>query len=115
MKVAAAPVVIGGEASTLDPKVRRSAAVAKVFLKHVPNQIASIGRAIENAEAATLKSAAHKLKGSSLAVGVPRMAQLCGQLEAGAPDPAALFNELRQVFERAQTELTAQADSKAAS
>ena len=115
MKVATAPVVVGGESSTLDPKVRRSAAVAKVFLKHVPDQVASIGRAIENADAATLRSAAHKLKGSSLAVGIPRMAQLCSQLEAGAPDPGVLFEELSQVFERAQTELTAQADSKAAS
>ncbi|HKY40880.1 MAG TPA: ATP-binding protein [Polyangiaceae bacterium] len=114
MKVAT-PVVVSGEASALDPNVRRSAAVAKVFLKHVPDQIASIGRAIANADAATLKSAAHKLKGSCLAVGIPRMAQLCGQLEAGAPDPATLFEELSQVFARAQTELAAQADSKAAS
>jgi signal transduction histidine kinase/DNA-binding NarL/FixJ family response regulator len=114
-KVPAAQAMASSEASALDPKVRRSSAVAKVFLKHVPEQIASIERAIQNADAATLKSAAHKLKGSCLAVGVPRMAELCGQLEAGAAEQAVLFEELSQVFERARSELAAQVDSKAAS
>jgi signal transduction histidine kinase/DNA-binding NarL/FixJ family response regulator/HPt (histidine-containing phosphotransfer) domain-containing protein len=115
MKVPAAQVAAKSETSPLDPNVRRSSAVAKVFLKHVPEQIASIERAIRDADAATLRSAAHKLKGSCLAVGVPRMAELCGQLEEGTAEPVALFVELSQVFARAQSELAAQLDSKAAS
>jgi CheY-like chemotaxis protein/HPt (histidine-containing phosphotransfer) domain-containing protein len=99
----------GAEPGTraLDPSVRRSPAVAKIFLKHVPEQIASIGQALEAHEQATLKAAAHKLKGSCLAVGVPRMAELCGALEDGKGDAQALFAELRIVFAQAERELSA--------
>jgi signal transduction histidine kinase/CheY-like chemotaxis protein/HPt (histidine-containing phosphotransfer) domain-containing protein len=92
----------------LDPSVRRSDAVAKIFLKHVPDQVTSIGRALEAGDEATLKTASHKLKGSCLAVGVPRMAELCAALEGGSGDPRALFAELRAVFEQSERELSAQ-------
>jgi two-component system, sensor histidine kinase len=95
----------------LDPSVKRSPAVARVFLQHVPDQIASIGRAVADSDASTLKAAAHKLKGSCLAVGIPRMAQLCAELEEGTRDPAQAFAELEAVFGRAQSELAAQAPS----
>ena len=55
-----------------------------------------------------MKAAAHKLKGSCLAVGVPRMAELCGELEEGTRDPAQAFAELEAVFARVQSELAAQ-------
>jgi signal transduction histidine kinase/DNA-binding NarL/FixJ family response regulator len=99
---AAAPV------GALDPSVRRSDAVAKIFLKHVPDQLASIGNSLQAGDTATLRAAAHKLKGSCLAVGVPRMAELCAALEDGSGDPRLTFDELCQVFGQAERELTAQ-------
>jgi HPt (histidine-containing phosphotransfer) domain-containing protein len=94
--------------------VRRSDTVARVFLKHVPEQVTAIGRAIETSDSATLKSAAHKLKGSCLAVGIPRMAELCGKLEAGEGDAAALYSELERVYASVQRELSAQLASNEA-
>jgi CheY-like chemotaxis protein len=92
---------------TLDPSVRRSSAVAKIFLKHVPDQLASIGQALDAHDAANLKAASHKLKGSCLAVGVPRMAELCAALEDGTGDAPTLFAELRLVYQQAERELSA--------
>ncbi len=102
-------------ARALDPSVRRSDAVAKIFLKHVPDQVASIGKSLETGDEATLKSASHKLKGSCLAVGVPRMAELCAALEEGNGDAQALYAELRAVFAQAERELSAQLGLKPAS
>jgi signal transduction histidine kinase/DNA-binding NarL/FixJ family response regulator len=98
--------------SALDPSLQRSPAVAKVFLKHVPGQIAAIGQALETDDLTTLKAAAHKLKGSCLAVGVPRMAELCGMLEEGHGDRPALLTELRAVFSQAERELSEQLVNK---
>jgi len=95
------------QARALDPSVRRSSAVAKIFLKHVPDQISSIGQALAANDADTLRAAAHKLKGSCLAVGVPRMAELCGALESGGGEPQALFAELRVVYAQVERELSA--------
>jgi signal transduction histidine kinase/DNA-binding NarL/FixJ family response regulator len=111
VELSEAPVVAEPQAPVLDPKVNRSPAVARVFLKHVPEQIASIARAVQVSDASALKAAAHKLKGSCLAVGIPRMAQLCGELEDGKRDPAQAFAELEAVFGRAQSELAAQLPS----
>jgi signal transduction histidine kinase/HPt (histidine-containing phosphotransfer) domain-containing protein/ActR/RegA family two-component response regulator len=112
---AVAGVSVEPVARVLDPSVRRSPAVAKIFLQHVPEQIVSIGQALETRNEAALKAASHKLKGSCLAVGVPRMAELCGALEAGQGDAAALFAELRSVFEQAERELSADLVASAAS
>ncbi len=97
-----------GQPSALDARVRRSSAVTRVFLKHVPEQLESIGRAIAGDDFGTLRAASHKLKGSCLAMGVPRMAELCGMLEEGRGERAALFAELERVFARAESELSAQ-------
>jgi CheY-like chemotaxis protein len=100
------------EASVLNPSVKRSDAVAKVFLKHVPDQLIAIGAAVRAVDATALKAAAHKLKGSCLAVGVPRMAELCAKLEEVEGDNPALFAELQAVFGKAQRELLAQLEGK---
>jgi signal transduction histidine kinase/DNA-binding NarL/FixJ family response regulator len=102
-----AEAVTEASAPVLDPSVKRSPAVARVFLKYVPDQITSIGRAVEGSDTQALKAAAHKLKGSCLAVGVPRMAELCAELEEGKRDAAQAFAELKSVFARAQSELSA--------
>jgi len=89
----------------LDPSARRSQTVGRVFLKHVPAQLESIGKAIEAVDHAALKAAAHKLKGSCLAVGVPRMAELCAELELTSGDLRIVFSQLNCEFERASDEL----------
>jgi CheY-like chemotaxis protein len=101
--------------SALDPSVRRSDAVAKIFLKHVPAQIEAIGRALATKDEASLNAAAHKLKGSCLTVGVPRMAELCAAIEQGEGDLAAFFDELKAVFALAESELSGQLGGKPAS
>jgi signal transduction histidine kinase/DNA-binding NarL/FixJ family response regulator len=106
---------VGAAGPVLDASVRRSDAVARVFLKHVPDQIVAIGKAIEAGDDATLKSAAHKLKGSCLAVGVPRMAELCAMLEEGSGEQRLSFAELRAVFAQAERELLTQLGGKSAS
>jgi CheY-like chemotaxis protein/HPt (histidine-containing phosphotransfer) domain-containing protein len=113
IKIEAAPVAAA--APVLDASVRRSDAVVNVFLKHVPDQIAAIGKALEAGDVATLTSAAHKLKGSCLVVGLPRMVELCARLEAGDSDPQVCFAELRSVFAQAERELSAQLGNKPAS
>jgi signal transduction histidine kinase/DNA-binding NarL/FixJ family response regulator/HPt (histidine-containing phosphotransfer) domain-containing protein len=116
---APSPDEVGGATATntespvLNPAVKRSAAVAKVFLKHVPEQLVAIGGAVQAGDAAVLKAAAHKLKGSCLAVGVPRMAELCAQLEdEAAADKPALFTELKAVFAQAERELSGPCSGK---
>ncbi|HXK19505.1 MAG TPA: response regulator, partial [Polyangiaceae bacterium] len=110
-----APPNAAAPAAALAAGVRRSNAVAKVFLKYVPDQLASIGKALDASDEATLKSAAHKLKGSCLAVGVPRMAELCGRLEEGSSAPKTDFAELCAVYQQAERELSARLGDKSTS
>jgi two-component system, sensor histidine kinase and response regulator len=70
------------KAEALDPHVARSPGVIRVFLRHVPDQLDSVASAISSEDTDALRAAAHKLKGSCLAVGVPHMAALCADLEA---------------------------------
>ena len=93
-------------AALVDPDVKRSESVLRIFLQDVPGQLASIGQAIAAGDAQGLKSSAHKLRGSCLAVGVPRMAELCGRLELASDQPAPLFAELQRAFALTQAELT---------
>jgi signal transduction histidine kinase/DNA-binding response OmpR family regulator len=104
--------VQSAQAPALDPSVRRSATIVRVFLKHVPEQIETIVAAVQGQDDTSLKAAAHKLKGSCLAVGVPRMAELCALLERQL-EPK-LVDELRAEFARAKLELEAVAAPKAA-
>ena len=68
--------------SLLDPTVDRSLGVVRVFLRHVPDQLASLAGTLSSNDVEGLRDAAHKLKGSCLSVGVPRMAALCARLES---------------------------------
>jgi signal transduction histidine kinase/FixJ family two-component response regulator/HPt (histidine-containing phosphotransfer) domain-containing protein len=115
IKMVAAQPVVEAELPVLDPNVKRSPAVARVFLKHVPGQLESIGAALRSSDIATLQAAAHKLKGSCLAVGIPKMAALCAALEEGTAERAGTYEELTRVFARARSELSAQATGSAAS
>jgi two-component system, sensor histidine kinase and response regulator len=65
----------------LDAGTRRSPKVVALFLEHVPVQLAAIERAVAEGDADALRQSAHKLKGSSAAIGAPRMADLCKELQ----------------------------------
>jgi signal transduction histidine kinase/DNA-binding response OmpR family regulator/HPt (histidine-containing phosphotransfer) domain-containing protein len=94
--------------AALDPTVERSPGVVRVFLRHVPDQLASLASALSSNDPEGLRAAAHKLKGSCLSVGVPRMAALCESLEAepDASDARALKVRLDAEFVRTREELT---------
>jgi two-component system, sensor histidine kinase and response regulator len=86
---------------SLDPKTRRSAKVVGLFLEHVPTQLAAIQAAVGAGDAEGLRQSAHKLKGSSAAVGAHRMADLCKRLQelgesgdvGAAPGPLSALSE----------------------
>ena len=82
-----------------------SETVLKVFLRIVPGQIAGIERAILQADSATLKQAAHKLKGGCLAVGVASMASVCAQLESHPENAGELCTQLSHEFARVSARL----------
>ena len=90
----------------LDPTVSRSQGVVRVFLRHVPDQLTSIALALEAGNPEALRAAAHKLKGSCLSVGVPRMAALCARLEEESPSEGpALKEQLDREFSRVRERL----------
>jgi signal transduction histidine kinase/CheY-like chemotaxis protein/HPt (histidine-containing phosphotransfer) domain-containing protein len=100
---------IDADDGALDPSVSRSQGVVRVFLRHVPDQLVAIASAIESGDPEALRSAAHKLKGSCLSVGVPRMAALCATLEAlpaSAGNAAELRGQLDQEFSRVRAQLS---------
>ena len=98
---------IAANDSTLDPTVDRSHGVVRVFLRHVPDQLASLASALSNDDPEALRAAAHKLKGSCLSVGVPHMAALCASLESapGAANARDLKAQLDAEFVRARAKL----------
>ena len=98
----AAPMVDPDDEGALDPTVSRSQGVVRVFLRHVPSQLAAIMSALEANDADALRTAAHKLKGSCLSVGVPRMASLAASLEASPSNPKELGELLELEFKRVE-------------
>jgi two-component system, sensor histidine kinase and response regulator len=105
--LAPAPSTASSQGS-LDPSVERSPGVVRVFLKYVPEQLASVASALSSNDLDGLRAAAHKLKGSCVSVGVPAMAALCASLEANpeAPNARALKLQLDAEFARTREELT---------
>jgi two-component system sensor histidine kinase/response regulator len=90
---------------SLDAGVRRSEGVVRVFLRHVPDQLSSISKALDSGDSDALRDAAHKLKGSCLSVGVPRMAALCASLESLPPNAHELMTGLEREFARVREHL----------
>jgi CheY-like chemotaxis protein/HPt (histidine-containing phosphotransfer) domain-containing protein len=107
----------GTRSTSPEPAVDRppSSAVAQVFLRVVPEQLALLSAAVERGELAEVRRAAHKLKGACLAVREPSMAQLCARLETQPQDGAAtcrqLRRELEDVAERMQRVVDASAEA----
>ncbi len=83
---------------SLNPNVRRSQGVVRAFLRHVPDQLVSIANAVNSGDADALRAAAHKLKGSCLSVGVPRMTELCASLESVPTNARELKDDLEREF-----------------
>jgi signal transduction histidine kinase/CheY-like chemotaxis protein/HPt (histidine-containing phosphotransfer) domain-containing protein len=82
----------------IDPQVSRSQAVVRLFLEHAPKQIERIRVAAESADSAAVREAAHLLKGSCIAFGAPKMADVCRALENDPADRHALCLELEQSY-----------------
>ncbi len=97
--------VLDTTGGSLDPGVRRSQGVVLVFLGHVPEQLSSISKALDSGDSEALRGAAHKLKGSCLSVGVPRMAALCASLESSPANPRELMADLEREFDRVREHL----------
>jgi signal transduction histidine kinase/CheY-like chemotaxis protein/HPt (histidine-containing phosphotransfer) domain-containing protein len=98
----------------LDPTVQRSQGVVRVFLRHVPEQLAAITQAIAAGNAEALRLAAHKLKGSCLSVGVPRMAALSATLESEPRNASELAAQLELEFAKVRERLNDAAERKIA-
>jgi HPt (histidine-containing phosphotransfer) domain-containing protein len=80
--------------SPLDPGVRRSLTVVKLFRKMVPDQLEGLLEAISSGDSMEVKQAAHKLKGGCLALGAKKMGALCASLEPNPDNARAIFKEL---------------------
>ncbi len=98
----------------LDPSVQRSQGVVRVFLRHVPDQLAAITAAVAAGNPEALRVAAHKLKGSCLSVGVPRMAALCATLETEAGNTTQVADELEREFSKVRERLAEATEPKSA-
>jgi signal transduction histidine kinase/CheY-like chemotaxis protein len=92
--------------SSLDPDVHRSENVVSAFMTHVPQQLERIEQAIRGADSKELSQAAHRLKGTCLMFGAPRMADVCLDLERGNGDPHTLCEALNDEHARVLAELT---------
>ena len=99
---------------SLDPTVQRSQSVVRVFLRHVPEQLAAITQAVASGNNDTLRSTAHKLKGGCLSVGVPKMAALCAALEADPGNAAPISEELVREFSKVRERLADATELKTA-
>jgi signal transduction histidine kinase/DNA-binding response OmpR family regulator/HPt (histidine-containing phosphotransfer) domain-containing protein len=98
------------EPSLLDPAIRRSAKVIKLFRELVPRQLEGLTDAVRARDHEEVSSRAHKLKGSCASLGARDMASLCETLqhEASARDlggAAAICERLHALFVRTSLQL----------
>jgi signal transduction histidine kinase/CheY-like chemotaxis protein/HPt (histidine-containing phosphotransfer) domain-containing protein len=91
--------------SALDPNVKRSERVIRLFLAEAPRDIDGLRTAIAAGDGKVIKATAHRLKGGCLAIGIPRMANVCVQLEASPPNGAELLDDLGVEFDRVKAYL----------
>jgi two-component system, sensor histidine kinase and response regulator len=70
----------------------------QLFLESTPELLEELHEAVDGADAAALKRAAHKLKGSCQNIGATFMATLCLELESEDVDAVATLAELDDAF-----------------
>nr|WP_281380875.1 response regulator [Nocardioides panaciterrulae] len=84
---------------------------ATSFMSRVGDQVVAIRDAVDDRDATRLQSAAHQLKGSSLNLGLPRVAATAARLErtgaAGSTDTGRLLDDLALDVDRAVAALRA--------
>jgi CheY-like chemotaxis protein/HPt (histidine-containing phosphotransfer) domain-containing protein len=88
----------------LDPERARSGRVVELFLKIAPEQVETLLEAVTIGDLAHVKATAHKLRGSSLSIGAPRMARLCEELETH-PMISGLAQEIVSALDDVRREL----------
>src|SRR5262249_3629364 len=99
---------IRSEVRALAADIQRSPKVAELFLRFVPGQIDSIAEGLARQGTAQVRSGAHKLKGSCMAIGATAMARACALLEPCPPNAADILRTLRVEFARVRAELLAE-------
>jgi signal transduction histidine kinase/DNA-binding response OmpR family regulator len=101
-------------AAVLNPQPERTPQLDALFLRLVPDQIAAMRTAVNDATA--VAAAAHKLRGSCLALGATRMSDLCHRLEYGAKEHSvsereAMLTELQVEFDVVRAALLAEQEA----
>ena len=106
-----------GEVPVIDPAVlvqdravlgaKRGTLMVETFVETAPVQIDGIRRALAEGRAERAADLAHALRGAAGSLGLRRLADRCGVLEARArtPEAAALADELGRVFDESQAAL----------
>ena len=107
----------GGDASIIDPAVlaqdravlgaERGTLMIDTFVETAPVQIEGIKSALADGRAERAADLAHALRGAAGSLGLRRLADCCGALEARArtPEAGALAEELDRLFEESRAAL----------
>ena len=106
------PHTVAGK-PVLDPGVRRSAMLIDTCLREMPKQLQAVIEALERWDAAELRAAAHKLKGSAMAIAADPMAEVAETLqrraeEARLEESVDLVAVLQQRFAEVEQALTSE-------
>ncbi len=109
----------GAPDGELDPHVPRSPRLSQLFLAQIPEALAELGQALEGGDASRIGAIAHKLKGSSIALGAWVMATRAAELQTAAERrelarARAEVAALGDHFDRAAAELRAELSGPAA-
>jgi two-component system sensor histidine kinase/response regulator len=78
---AAAPQAAPKPTIVLNPKTRRSAKVARLFLDDSSRRLSLLRQAVQADDAVAVKAQAHALRGSSTSIGATQLAEALGALE----------------------------------
>jgi CheY-like chemotaxis protein/HPt (histidine-containing phosphotransfer) domain-containing protein len=100
----------------LDMTIKRSPRLVELFVSRVPQNLEDLDRSIERADARSVRSHAHKLKGSCLAIGAEIMAKESetlqfeaekGDLERARDRAATLWSQYDRVIAVLESEMPA--------
>lgn len=109
------PEVPGGQ--TFDPTVLTALRTAlgddelvldivQNFLVNTPDHIAALGAAAREGDAPNVAATAHRIKGSALTFGAPRLVNLCAALESSPDGARRLVATVAREFNELSSSLT---------